>query len=77
MCRAKQRHHQVEPVGEHLDDGVQVCQLAEVSVRELARLHPRGASQQLQAVQLSQYLLLHLWVLRDEVPTYSNGQNAK
>ena len=53
---------------EHLDDGVQVCQLAEVSVRQLARLHPRGVSQQLQAVQLSQYLLLHLWVLRDEVP---------
>ena len=53
---------------EHLDDGVQVCQLAEVSVRQLARLHHRGASQQPQAIQLSQYLLLHLWVLRDEVP---------
>ncbi len=47
----------------HLDDRLQVSELAQIGVGQLAGMGLLCAGHQAQALQLCHYLGLHLWVL--------------
>ena len=60
----------------HLDDCVQVHHLGQVRVDHLPGPGPLWRDGELQCVQLSQNLGLHLRVLRDQIPA-QNSQNSQ
>ena len=55
----------------YLDGSIQVCQLAEVSVCHLPGLGILGGLQELETLQLSKDLTLHLRILGDQIPAGS------